>query len=92
MLSDWVIEELFKQKLPKINFDLLLQELSRKRKIIKTERTEKDLLFARKYKNFTDALHAIIAKRTNCKKIVTRNIEDFLGFRHFIEIVLPENL
>ncbi|MBU1120528.1 MAG: hypothetical protein ABIE23_02210 [archaeon] len=92
VISDWVIEELSKQKFPKVKFDLLLRELSNKGKIVKVRKTEQDLLNARKYENFSDAIHGFIAHRTNCKKIVTRNIEDFLDIRHFIEPILPENL
>ncbi|MEW6294724.1 MAG: hypothetical protein AB1467_00310 [Candidatus Diapherotrites archaeon] len=92
VISDWVIEEIFRQKFPEIKFDLLVKELLCKRKIIKVRKTEQDLINARKHENFSDALHAIIANKANCKKIVTRNLEDFLGVRHLVETVFPENL
>lgn len=56
-------------------------------KVISNDKSE-----ARKYTNYPDALHAVIAIRAQAKMLTTRNILDFEEFSDSIEIVFPESL
>ena len=90
--SDFVIEEILANLKNKTTFNLLVAELKEKKKLIYVEATRQEFTEAKRSKNWTDTLHAIIAKRTNCKYIVTRNIVDFLKSSDILEPVLPEQL
>ena len=41
--------------------------------------------------NFGDALHVVLAEKSNVDKLITRNIKDFLELTDSLEISLPES-
>ncbi|MCR4369272.1 MAG: PIN domain-containing protein [archaeon] len=92
VVSDWLFRELEKSIKHKEPMNLLLSELKAKNKMFYTKSTRSELASAQSHENWTDALHAIIAKRMGCKFIVTRNTMDFLEFSHILEPKLPEEL
>ncbi len=92
VVSDWLLRELQFNIRTKTKADLLFAELLEKGKLLYIMKTIDDEKEASKYKNSKDAMHAVIAKRTKCKFIVTRNITDFLCFSGLIQPKLPEQL
>src|SRR3989339_1207553 len=79
VISDWVINELGKSTEEEA-LKIIAASLKAKKKLDYVESSYEEREKAQKYKNWKDALHAIIAKRAKCKFIVTRNIVDFLQF------------
>ena len=65
-----------------------------KKKTITIEHTEEDEEKARALKedNFDDALHVILAEKSNADFIVTRNTKDFNKIQTKISIKIPEHL
>ena len=92
VISDWVIDEVKKNLENRITMENLIAELKAKGKLIYVESTYGERSNAKKHVNWQDALHAIIARRSGCKYIVTRNIVDFLEFSDILEPKLPEHL
>ncbi|MCD6523041.1 MAG: PIN domain-containing protein [Candidatus Diapherotrites archaeon] len=88
IISDHTLYELEKHKinLGKTSFIWLI---SKKIESVKT--TERDKEDARKLNpsNYPDALHVILAKKAKAEVIVTRNLEDFVGY---FPCSLPEDL
>ncbi|MBW2998275.1 PIN domain-containing protein [Candidatus Woesearchaeota archaeon] len=61
-----------------------------KKKIIKIETEDIDKLKAKELDtDYADALHIILAKKTNAKLIITRNLKDF---QHLFNSKLPEDV
>lgn len=64
------------------------------KKIVMISKTQEDIAEAQKLSaaNFSDALHAVLAKKSGADYIITRNIDHFkeLGFE--IEARTPENI
>lgn len=92
VVSDWLIQELNKKITSKTKADLLFAELTKNKKLLYVLKSYDDFRKAKVYENFNDAMHAIIAQRTKCKFIVTRNITDFLCFSGLIQPKLPEHV
>ena len=92
VISDWVIEEVEKNVKNRIAMENLIAELKAKGKIIYAESTHGERSKAKKHVNWRDALHTVIAKRSGCKYVVTRNMVDFLEFSDVLEPILPEQL
>ncbi|MDI6737276.1 MAG: PIN domain-containing protein [Nanoarchaeota archaeon] len=98
VVSDWILDEIRKyaneNKKPAIigiMADFLRQ--FEKQQILQIERTKGDEQEARKLsQNYPDALHVVLAKKSNAIYFVTRNVQDFAEFRSFIEVVFPESL
>jgi predicted nucleic acid-binding protein len=92
VISDWVFDEIKKVR----GTDKELQELLKmfaEDDILIVERTREDETEAAKLsKNYPDALHVVLAKKSNCVYLVTRNIDDFMEFRDIIKITLPRFL
>ncbi len=92
VVSNLVIEEVKTALKTKVTLDMLIADLTSKNKIVYVEETSSEIAQAKRRRNWRDALHAIIANRTKCKCIVTRNISDFLEFSDILEAKLPEHL
>lgn len=92
VISNFVLEEINKNLKNKTVFQILFTDLKKKKKLIYTEEKKEEYFKAKKHKNWPDALHAIIAKRTKCDYVITRNINDFLEFSDIINAKLPEEL
>lgn len=91
-ISDWLLFELEKNNVPVEKINELLKDLKDLNKLVKVERKDEDVTKAERYKNWKDALHAILAKKSGAVYLVTRNVEDFFDVQDLIEIKLPENL
>jgi predicted nucleic acid-binding protein len=90
-ISDWLLFEL-ENNIPIEKINELLNDLKDLDKLVKVERTDGDIVEAKKHKNWKDALHAVLAKKSGAVYLVTRNVEDFFDVQNLIEIKLPENL
>jgi predicted nucleic acid-binding protein len=92
VVSDWVLDE-FKKHCDKKKINEFLEGFE-KDQIIKIIRTPEDKKRARELSpnNYPDALHVILALKSNCLCLVTQNIQDFAEFQDLIEIVIPESL
>ncbi|MFA6269513.1 MAG: PIN domain-containing protein [archaeon] len=65
-----------------------------KKKIITAVTTKEDVLEAQKLSttNYADALHVVLAKKSNSDYIITRNLKDFSEFSRIIESKAPEDI
>ena len=89
VISDATINEIERHYKTASRANILFEELIRKGKIINANaKTEENELS----KGHSDALHYMIAERTGCKFIVTRNIRHFSDFSGFVKPVLPEQI
>ena len=72
----------------------LLQPLTEKGRIIKVFKTREDILKAKEIskEKWKDALHAILANKAKAVYLLTRNIQDYAGCEHLVEIKFPENI
>ena len=91
IMSDWVIEEFGKIGDPR-KIDDLIKTLKKHGSLILVKSNPRDLLKSRKCRNWTDALHALLAIKSDADYFVTRNIKDFLDFQDSINIIFPENI
>ena len=92
VVSDLVIEEIEKYANKKDLF-LLLERFKDKNKLIRVGYQASEVKKAKALsKNWTDALHFIIAERERCDYLVTRNVNDFSTFQGNVDIVYPENV
>jgi len=91
VISDWVVEE-FGKVGNQCKIDDLIKTLKKQDSIIIVKTNSQDLLKSKEYKNWTDALHIILAIKAGADYFVTRNTKDFLNFQNSINIVLPENI
>ena len=77
------------------DFLVLFDDLKDKNKIIYTEETYKDRVYADELKNlrrtpFKDTCHTVIAARMKAEVLITRNLKDFQNFLDIIEIISPD--
>ena len=88
VVSDWVLEELYKFT-DEHAMSNLFKEL--KDYIIHVSYSEKDKQDARELSpnNWQDALHAVIAKKEGANYIISINKRDFLEFRSLVEPKFP---
>jgi len=65
-----------------------------KKKIVMVSKTQEDIKEAQKLSNtnFSDALHAVLAKKAGADYLITRNIRDFEAFSSYIEARTPEDI
>lgn len=91
-ISDWVLFELEKNNIPIEKINSLMRDLKGLNKLVKVEREDRDIKEAKKFSEWRDALHAILAKKCNAVYLVTRNINDYSDVQDLVEIKLPENL
>ena len=92
VISNFVLREIKRNIKNEKTLDLLLSDLKNRGKLVYLQSTNADDSKARAYENWSDALHAILARKANCKYIVTRNLSDFLQFSDILEPKLPEQL
>ena len=94
IISDHLLHEL-KNNLEDIDkITKLLEPLSKKGRIIKIYKCRGDILRAKEIskKHWKDALHAILANKAKAIYLLTRNIKDYAGCEHLVEIKFPESL
>lgn len=72
----------------------LLQPLIKKGRVIQVSKTREDVEKAKviSKENWKDALHAILAHKAKAVYLLTRNVKDYAGCEHLIEIKFPENI
>lgn len=72
----------------------LLSPLVKNGKVIKVFKTNEDITKAKviSKENWKDALHAILANKAKAVYLITRNIQDYSGCQHLVEIKFPENI
>lgn len=92
VLSNIVMNEINKHCRTSSRFDVLFEELLKKQKIIRANATTEDETQSKKHKEHNDMLHYLLAEKTGCKFIVTRNIQHFSDFPGLVKAVLPEQL
>ncbi len=65
-----------------------------KKKTIMITTSQEDIIQAQKLStsNFSDALHAVLAKKSESDYLITRNIKDFKEFSSYIKSRTPENI
>ena len=89
--SSWVKKEL-KGKVNEGELKELLGYFKEENKLIEVNYSPEDMKEARKHEHWDDALHAIIAIKNGCEKLITRNVNHFAAFSSKIDIVYPENI
>ena len=93
IISDHLLYEL-RNHVEERKITELLQPLTQKGRIIKVFKTREDILKAKEIskENWKDALHAILANKAKAVYLLTRNIQDYAGCEHLVEIKFPENI
>jgi len=93
IISDHLLYEL-RNHIEEKKITELLQPLNQKGRIIKIFKTREDILKAKEIskENWKDALHAILANKAKAVYLLTRNIQDYAGCEHLVEIKFPENI
>ena len=91
VVSDWVINE-FKKHCDVQIIEKFLKDFE-KEQVIRIVTTPEDKKKARELSqsNYPDALHVVLAMKSNCLCIVSQD-SDFGEFHELIEIVMPESL
>ena len=94
IISDHLLYELKNNLEDENKITELLQPLNKKGKIIKITKTKEDVLNAKEIskEHWKDALHAILANKAKAVYLLTRNIKDYAGCEHLVEIKFPENI
>ena len=91
IVSDWVIKE-FCRFCDSDNIYELIKNLRSVNSLIFIKTKKEDRKKSRRYRNFPDALHAILAKKAEADFLVTRNLKDFSDFKDIVEVITPEML
>jgi len=96
IISSLVIEEVEKH-VTRDRVDAITDDLKGVGKLIRIEITLEDEkkakeLIKTKDTHFKDALHAVLAYKTNAKVLVTRNIKDFADLQDLVDVKLPESI
>jgi len=92
VISDWVLSELGRYA-GSAETKMWFAALKGRNKIITVSHSEEDVEAAKKISNhYHDPLHAILAKKAGAKKLVTRNMQDYLKCTHLVNPVFPENI
>lgn len=91
IISDWLLTEL-KKHLKEEQIQEILKPFKEKGKLIFVKEKEGDREKAKSIskKHPDDALHAILENRAEADYLTTRNIPDYAGCEHLVEIVFPE--
>ncbi len=94
IISDHLLYELENNLDDESKITELLEPLNRKGKIIKVTKTRKDIIKAKEIsqEHWKDALHAILANKAKAVYLLTRNIKDYVGCEHLVEIKFPESI
>lgn len=91
VFSDHTAKELYNQiDIEKTFF--LFETLKKKLVPIKQTKDNQEEALKLNLKNYADALHAILAKKSGADYIITRTIKDFKEFLRIINSKLPENI
>ena len=90
VISDWLLFELRKH-LEESKIQEILQMFEAKNKLHVVNMTKEDRESAKNMSNhWHDALHVILANKSQAYCLVTRNLKDFENFENIIAIRLPE--
>ncbi|MCD4760012.1 PIN domain-containing protein [archaeon] len=94
IISDHLLYELENNMDDKSKITELLEPLNKKGSIIKVTKTREDISEAKQIsqENWKDALHAILANKAKAVYLLTRNIKDYWGCEHLVEVKFPENI
>ena len=94
IISDHLLYELENNIDDENKITELLKPLHKKGRIIKVTKTREDILKAKEIskKHWKDALHAILANKAKAIYLLTRNIPDYIGCEHLVEIKFPESI
>jgi len=87
VVSDWLLHELEKRG-EKEEIASFLMMLKAFKKLVATSVTSEEWLTARHHENTPDYAHALVARRTGCVFVVTRD----KNFPRLVETKLPEDL
>jgi predicted nucleic acid-binding protein len=88
VVSNWVLEELKFYNCEE--FQNLEKFLSNNMIYIKY--SDQDMIKAKKFNNWKDALHVILAEKTGSDYLITQNIQDFILFDTKIKLIQPSYL
>ena len=94
VISDHLLYELENNLEDKNRITELLQPLKEKGRIINITKTREDILKAKgiSQEHWKDALHAILANKAKAVYLLTRNIPDYSGCEHLVQIKFPESI
>lgn len=94
IISDHLLYELKRNLKDLDKIPQLLDPLDKKGRIIKIYHSKEDELKAKEIskKHWKDALHAILANKAKAIYLLTRNIKDYSGCEHLVEIRFPESI
>lgn len=94
IISDHLLYELENTLNDESKITELLEPLNKKGNIIKVTKTREDVLKAKEIsqEHWKDALHAILANKAKAVYLLTRNIKDYSGCEHLVEIKFPESI
>jgi predicted nucleic acid-binding protein len=94
IISDHLLYELENNLEDTNKITELLQPLSKKGRIVKVFKSKDDVLKAKEIskEHWKDALHAILANKAKAVYLLTRNIPDYAGCEHLVEIKFPESI
>ena len=91
VFSDWILDELKKQ-VDISQYQMLSSMLEKK--IEKVAYTKEDIDRAKQLcpGHFQDALHMILAEKTNCEYLITQNLDDFILFSSKVQPRKPTQI
>ncbi|MFA5792223.1 MAG: hypothetical protein WC884_04305 [Candidatus Paceibacterota bacterium] len=89
VISDWTLTEL-KKYASEADISELLGYFKERDKLIIITCSPQDIALAKKSLHWQDALHTIIAERSGCAILVTRNVADFSSSK--VDIARPESI
>lgn len=94
IISDHLLYELENNLEDTTKITELLQPLSKKGRVVKVFKSREDILKAKEIskEHWKDALHAILANKAKAVYLLTRNIPDYAGCEHLVEIKFPESI
>lgn len=94
IISDHLLYELENNLEDTNKITELLQPLTKKGRVVKVFKSREDVLKAKEISNehWKDVLHAILANKAKAVYLLTRNIPDYAGCEHLVEIKFPESV
>lgn len=92
VISNKIMNEIDNHCRTAARLNALFEELLKKQKLIRINATIEEKNKAKEHEAHNDLLHYLLAERTGCKFIVTRNIQHFSDFPGFVKAVLPEEI
>ncbi len=91
IISTWTLNEFYRKKSYQ-ELEMTLKLCQKKTTIIEHNQTDINAAKIKSPNNWQDALHIILAEKSNAEIIVTRNVSDFIQIGTSIPIKKPEQL